>query len=159
MKEEISLIRQIKNEDRKVLQPLIIANHRYVVCVAKRFQNNGLTLHQLIVKGNLGLIKAARHFNEANGFKFISYAIWCIRQSIIQALAEASKNKPIPLNKIGLLSNNTNLFIMLEPYFQREPSIEEIAGMLEFETKIMKDAMQPTCHHLTNYYHKQICQL
>ena len=148
MEQKIPLYNPIKNSDRKVLETLVTANHRYVVCVAKRFQNNGLSLHELIIKGNLGLIKAAQHFDDTRGVTFISYAIWCIRQAIIQAFVEDISNKPIPLNKIGLISNRNSLFSKVELYCEREPTTREIEGMQEFQTKIMNDALQVTSNQI-----------
>ena len=148
MEQKIPLYNPIKNSDRKVLETLVTANHRYVVCVAKRFQNNGLSLHEVIIKGNLGLIKAAQHFDDTRGVTFISYAIWCIRQAIIQAFVEDISNKPIPLNKIGLISNRNSLFSKVELYCEREPTTREIEGMQEFQTKIMNDALQVTSNQI-----------
>lgn len=150
MKEEISLLQQIKNGDRNALEALVAANQSYVVCVAKRFQNNGLSLHELILKGNLGLIIAAEQFDETRGFTFVAYAIWSIRLSIIQGFVDDIKNNPIPLNKIGLITRGNTLFSNMEQYFHREPTVQEINGMLEFQIKIMREAILPTSHHITS---------
>ena len=150
MKEKISFYNPIKNSDPKVWETVVTDNHRYVVCVAKRFQNNGLSLHELIIKGNLGLIKAAQHFDQTSGFTFLSYAIWCIRQAIIQPFMEDIRNKPIPLNEIGIISNRNSLFSKLKRYCEREPTTQEIEGMMEFQTKIMNDALQVTSNQMSN---------
>ena len=150
MEQEILLLKQIKNGDPKALQELVIAYQRFVVGVAKRFKNNGLTLHDLIIKGNRGLAKAALHFDESRGFTFTSYAIWSIRLSIIQAFVEQSNNKPIPLDKIGLLMKGKTIFSNMEHYFQREPTPKEIHGMLDFQTQIRRESLNPTSHHMTN---------
>ena len=151
MEEEELLVKQIKNDDDgKALDNLVIANLRYVVCVAKRFQDHGLTLHDLIIKGNLGLMKAAECYDKNSGFKFISYAIWCIRQSIIGAIVENLNIKPIPLNKIGLIWKVNCTNTKLEQYFRQEPTAKEIAGMLEFQTSIVNDALHSTINKRYN---------
>lgn len=147
VKEEAFFVKQIKNDDRDSLENLIIANFHYVVCVAKRFQNHGLTLHDLIIKGNLGLIKAAERFDKRSGFKLISYAIWCIRQAIIEAIVENLNSKPIPLNKIGLIWKVNSTNTKLQQYFQLEPTAKEIAGMMEFQNSIVKDVLHPTINN------------
>src|SRR6187431_2268897 len=128
--EEVELARRIKNGDQKALETLTKANLRFVVSVAKQYQNQGLTLGDLINEGNLGLIKAAQRFDETRGFKFISYAVWWIRQSILQALAEQSRIVRLPLNKIGSINKINKTFSKLEQEFEREPSQEEIAVVL-----------------------------
>jgi len=135
------LVSQLKNSDRKALETFIKENIHLVVCIAKRFKNQGLTHHDLIIKGNLGLLIAVEYFDETKGFKFTSYAIWCIRQSIIQAIAECINTKPIPLNQIGLIRKVNITYIKLEQYFQLEPGAAEIAGMLEFQKTILLDAL------------------
>src|SRR5213078_3715580 len=125
------LARLIKQGDPKALEKLTKANLRFVVSVAKQYQNQGLTLPDLINEGNLGLIKAAQRFDETRGFKFISYAVWWIRQSILQALAEQSRIVRLPLNRVGSLNKISKTFSDLEQKFQREPSEEELAEVLQ----------------------------
>ena len=125
--EEVRLAQLIKKGDAKALERLTKANLRFVVSVAKQYQNQGLTLGDLINEGNLGLIKAAQRFDETRGFKFISYAVWWIRQSILQALAEQSRIVRLPLNKIGSINKINKTFSKLEQEYEREPSPEEIA--------------------------------
>jgi RNA polymerase primary sigma factor len=129
--EEVELARRIKQGDQIALEKLTKANLRFVVSVAKQYQNQGLSLGDLINEGNLGLIKAAKRFDETRGFKFISYAVWWIRQSILQALAEQSRIVRLPLNRVGALNKIGKAFSKLEQEFEREPSPEEIAEVLE----------------------------
>ena len=129
--EEVKLAKLIKQGDQEALDRLTKANLRFVVSVAKQYQNQGLTLSDLINEGNLGLIKAAQKFDETRGFKFISYAVWWIRQSILQALAEQSRIVRLPLNKVGLTNRISKAYSQLEQEFEREPSAEEIAELLE----------------------------
>ncbi len=129
--EEVELARRIKQGDQVALEKLTKANLRFVVSVAKQYQNQGLSLGDLINEGNLGLIKAAKRFDETRGFKFISYAVWWIRQSILQALAEQSRIVRLPLNRVGALNKIGKAFSRLEQEFEREPSAEEIAEVLE----------------------------
>jgi len=129
--EEVILAKLIKQGDQKALDRLTKANLRFVVSVAKQYQNQGLTLSDLINEGNLGLIKAAQKFDETRGFKFISYAVWWIRQSILQALAEQSRIVRLPLNKVGLTNRISKAYSQLEQEFEREPSAEEIAELLD----------------------------
>lgn len=131
--EEVKLAVRIKQGDQKALDRLTKANLRFVVSVAKQYQNQGLTLPDLINEGNLGLIKAAQRFDETRGFKFISYAVWWIRQSILQALAEQSRIVRLPLNKVGLTNRINKAFSQLEQEYEREPSAEELADMLDIE--------------------------
>src|ERR1700688_1591176 len=131
--EEVKLAIRIKQGDQKALDKLTKANLRFVVSVAKQYQNQGLTLPDLINEGNLGLIKAAQRFDETRGFKFISYAVWWIRQSILQALAEQSRIVRLPLNKIGAINKINKTFSKLEQEFEREPSAEELAELLELD--------------------------
>src|SRR5438132_2919007 len=128
--EEVRLARMIKHGDQAALEKLTKANLRFVVSVSKQYQNQGLSLPDLINEGNLGLIKAAQRFDETRGFKFISYAVWWIRQSILQALAEQSRIVRLPLNKIGSINKINKAFSKLEQEFEREPSREEIAKEL-----------------------------
>src|SRR6188768_2254228 len=128
--EEVKLAQRIRQGDTMALEKLTKANLRFVVSVAKQYQNNGLTLGDLINEGNLGLIKAAMRFDETRGFKFISYAVWWIRQSILQALAEQSRVVRLPLNRIGSLTKISKTFSELEQKFQREPSTEEVAELI-----------------------------
>ncbi|MEL6588749.1 MAG: sigma-70 family RNA polymerase sigma factor [Bacteroidota bacterium] len=129
--EEVDLARRIKQGDQIALEKLTKANLRFVVSVAKQYQNQGLSLGDLINEGNLGLIKAAKRFDETRGFKFISYAVWWIRQSILQALAEQSRIVRLPLNRVGALNKIGKAFSKLEQEFEREPSPEEISEVLE----------------------------
>jgi len=131
--EEVQLARQIKTGDTNALEKLTKANLRFVVSVAKQYQNQGLTLPDLINEGNLGLIKAAERFDETRGFKFISYAVWWIRQAILQALAEQSRIIRLPLNKVGALNKINKAFVQLEQEFEREPTPEELASLLNIE--------------------------
>lgn len=129
--EEVELARRIKQGDQVALEKLTKANLRFVVSVAKQYQNQGLSLGDLINEGNLGLIKAAKRFDETRGFKFISYAVWWIRQSILQALAEQSRIVRLPLNRVGALNKIGKAFSKLEQEYEREPSAEEISEVLE----------------------------
>lgn len=132
--EEVQLAIRIKQGDQRALDRLVGANLRFVVSVAKQYQNQGLTLSDLINEGNLGLIRAAQRFDETRGFKFISYAVWWIRQSILQALAEQSRIVRLPLNKVGLTNKVTRAYNQLEQEYEREPTPEELADVLEMET-------------------------
>lgn len=129
--EEAELARRIKQGDEEALEKLVQANLRFVVSVAKQYQNQGLPLNDLISEGNLGLIKAARRFDETRGFKFISYAVWWIRQSILQALAEQSRIVRLPLNRVGALNKINKIYARLEQEYEREPSPEEIAEAMK----------------------------
>src|SRR6201747_2378856 len=133
--EEVALAIRIKNGDQKALERLTKANLRFVVSVAKQYQNQGLTLPDLINEGNLGLIKAAQRFDETRGFKFISYAVWWIRQSILQALAEQSRIVRLPLNKVGLTNRISKAYSQLEQEFEREPTTEELATFLNIDVE------------------------
>ncbi len=132
--EEVQLAIRIKQGDHRALERLTKANLRFVVSVAKQYQNQGLSLPDLINEGNLGLIKAAQRFDETRGFKFISYAVWWIRQSILQSLAEQSRIVRLPLNKVGLTNRINKAFQQLEQEYEREPSAEELADMLDLDT-------------------------
>jgi len=147
--DEVELAVKIKKGDVKALDRLVSANLRFVVSVAKQYQNQGLTLPDLINEGNLGLIKAARRFDETKGFKFISYAVWWIRQSILQSLAENSRIVRLPLNKIGSINKVNQTFMKLFQEFEREPSEEEIAKELDFAPKEVKDAMMNSFLHVS----------
>ncbi|NJN42645.1 MAG: sigma-70 family RNA polymerase sigma factor [Flammeovirgaceae bacterium] len=129
--EEVELAKRIKAGDHKALEKLCKANLRFVVSVAKQYQNNGMTLGDLINEGNLGLIKAAQRFDETRGFKFISYAVWWIRQSIMQALAEQSRIVRLPLNRVGSLNKISKTMSALEQQYQREPTVDELAKVLD----------------------------
>ena len=133
--EEVELAKRIKQGDQAALEKLTKANLRFVVSVAKQYQNQGLSLSDLINEGNLGLIKAAQRFDETRGFKFISYAVWWIRQSILQALAEQSRIVRLPLNKVGSLNKINKAFSELEQEYEREPSADELAETLEIPTE------------------------
>src|SRR4051812_21470704 len=140
--EEVKLARRIKQGDAMALETLTKANLRFVVSVAKQYQNQGLTLSDLINEGNLGLIKAAQRFDETRGFKFISYAVWWIRQSILQALAEQSRIVRLPLNKIGSINKINKAYSRLEQEYEREPSREEIAKMLDISASDINDTLR-----------------
>jgi RNA polymerase primary sigma factor len=147
--EEVDLARRIKDGDQLALEKLTKANLRFVVSVAKQYQNQGLTLGDLINEGNLGLIKAAQRFDETRGFKFISYAVWWIRQSILQALAEQSRIVRLPLNRVGSLNKVTRAFSELEQKYEREPTPEEISRELEIEEQEVIDAIKVSGRHLS----------
>ena len=147
--EEVELAKKIRHGDNEALDRLIKANLRFVVSVSKQYQNQGLTLSDLIDEGNLGLIKAALRFDETRGFKFISYAVWWIRQSILQALAEQARIVRLPLNKIGSIHKINRAFSELEQLFEREPSIIEIAHTLELAPNDVKDAIRNSGKHIS----------
>jgi RNA polymerase primary sigma factor len=147
--EEISCAQKIKDGDHSALDTLTKANLRFVVSIAKQYQNQGLSLGDLINAGNLGLLKAATRFDETRGFKFISYAVWWIRQSILQALAEQSRIVRLPLNRIGLLNKIEKLFGELEQVYQREPSTKEIADELKMRPSDIIDALYNASNHLS----------
>jgi RNA polymerase primary sigma factor len=147
--DEIELAIKIKQGDPGALEKLTRANLRFVVSVAKQYQNQGLSLGDLINEGNLGLIKAARRFDETRGFKFISYAVWWIRQSILQALAEQSRIVRLPLNRVGVLNRIGKAYRNLEQEFEREPSAEEIANELEMDVQDISETLQVSGKHLS----------
>ncbi len=147
--EEVELAQKIKAGDQRALEKLAKANLRFVVSVAKQYQNQGLTLPDLINEGNLGLIKAAQRFDETRGFKFISYAVWWIRQAILQALAEQSRIVRLPLNKIGSINKINKTFAFLEQANQRPPSAEEIAKELDMTIKDVKESMKNSGRHVS----------
>jgi RNA polymerase primary sigma factor len=147
--EEIELARRIKKNDQEALERLTKANLRFVVSVAKQYQNQGLSLGDLINEGNLGLIKAAKRFDETRGFKFISYAVWWIRQSILQALAEQSRVVRLPLNRVGALNKIGKAFSNLEQEFEREPSATEIAEELDMSAFEVSDTLKISGKHLS----------
>ena len=147
--EEVELAQKIRDGDELALQKLARANLRFVVSVAKQYQGQGLTLSDLINEGNVGLVKAARRFDETRGFKFISYAVWWIRQSILQALAEKSRVVRLPLNKLGTISKINKTFGYLEQQYQRKPSIEEIAKELDMPERKVKLAMKNAGRNLS----------
>jgi RNA polymerase primary sigma factor len=147
--EEIDLAQRIKKGDQKALEKLTKANLRFVVSVAKQYQNQGLSLGDLINEGNLGLIKAAKRFDETRGFKFISYAVWWIRQSILQALAEQSRIVRLPLNRVGALNKIGKAFSTLEQEFEREPSASELAEELDMSLFEVADTLKISGRHLS----------
>ena len=147
--EEVSLAQRIRAGDRAALEKLTKANLRFVVSVSKQYQNQGLSLPDLINEGNLGLIKAANRFDETRGFKFISYAVWWIRQSILQALAEQSRIVRLPLNKIGAINKINKAYARLEQEFEREPNFEEIATLLEISETEVKDSIRNSGRHVS----------
>lgn len=147
--EEVDLAKRIKQGDQIALEKLTKANLRFVVSVAKQYQNQGLSLSDLINEGNLGLIKAAQRFDETRGFKFISYAVWWIRQSILQALAEQSRIVRLPLNKVGSLNKINKAFSELEQQYEREPSPEELAELLEITTDEVETTLGVAARHVS----------
>ena len=147
--EEVELAQKIRAGDENALDKLTKANLRFVVSVAKQYQNQGLTLPDLINEGNLGLIKAARRFDETRGFKFISYAVWWIRQSILQALAEQSRIVRLPLNKIGSINKINKMYAFLEQANERVPSAEEIAKELDMTVSDVKESMKNSGRHVS----------
>ncbi len=147
--EEVSLAQRIKQGDQVALEKLTKANLRFVVSVSKQYQNQGLSLPDLINEGNLGLIKAAQRFDETRGFKFISYAVWWIRQSILQALAEQSRIVRLPLNKIGSINKINKAYAKLEQEFEREPNTTEIAGLLEVPETEIKESIRNSGRHVS----------
>jgi RNA polymerase primary sigma factor len=147
--QEIELAIRIKNGDQIALETLTKANLRFVVSVAKQYQNQGLSLGDLINEGNLGLIKAARRFDETRGFKFISYAVWWIRQSILQALAEQSRIVRLPLNRVGALNKITKAYSQLEQEYEREPRASEIAAEVEMDVNEVADTLKISGRHVS----------
>ena len=147
--EEVKLATLIKQGDQRALDRLTKANLRFVVSVAKQYQNQGLSLPDLINEGNLGLIKAAQRFDETRGFKFISYAVWWIRQSILQALAEQSRIVRLPLNKVGLTNRIQKAFSQLEQQYEREPSAEELAEILEMDLEEVSATLGISNRHVS----------
>lgn len=151
--EEVELARKIKSgtptESAEALEKLTKANLRFVVSVAKQYQNQGLSLPDLINEGNLGLIKAAQRFDETRGFKFISYAVWWIRQSILQALAEQSRIVRLPLNKIGTINKINKAYAYLEQEYEREPRPDEIAELLDISEAEVKDSLRNSSRHIS----------
>ncbi len=147
--QEIELAKRIKKGDRLALEALTKANLRFVVSVAKQFQNQGLSLGDLINEGNLGLIKAAERFDETRGFKFISYAVWWIRQSIMQAIAEQSRMVRLPLNRVGTLNKLGKAYSKLEQEYERKPSAAELAEELDMKTDEVSDTLQLYGRHVS----------
>ena len=147
--EEVALTTRIRQGDRIALEKLVKANLRFVVSVAKQYQNQGLSLSDLVNEGNLGLIKAAQRFDETRGFKFISYAVWWIRQAILQSLAEQSRIVRLPLNKVGSLSKINRAFSSLEQEYEREPSAEELADALDLSIDEVKTTLGVGGRHIS----------
>lgn len=147
--EEVKLARLIKQGDQQALDRLTKANLRFVVSVSKQYQNQGLSLPDLINEGNLGLIKAAQRFDETRGFKFISYAVWWIRQSILQSLAEQARIVRLPLNKVGLTNRIQKAYSLLEQQFEREPSTEELAELLEMDIEEVAASLGIAARHVS----------
>lgn len=147
--EEVKLAIRIRQGDNAALDKLTKANLRFVVSVAKQYQNQGLSLPDLINEGNLGLIKSAQRFDETRGFKFISYAVWWIRQSILQALAEQSRIVRLPLNKVGLTNRIQKAFSALEQEYEREPSVEELAELLDLDTEEVQASLSISSRHVS----------
>jgi RNA polymerase primary sigma factor len=146
---EVELAKRVKLGDRQAFESLIKANLRFVVSVSKQYQNQGLSLSDLINEGNLGLIKAAERFDETRGFKFISYAVWWIRQSILQALAENARIVRLPLNKIGSITKINRAFSQLEQEYQREPTPEELSAILELKPELIEDSLSMSVLHVS----------
>ena len=149
VEEEVELAQRIRKGDRKALERLTKANLRVVVSVAKQYQNQGLSLPDLINEGNLGLMKAAEKFDETRGFKFISYAVWWIRQSILQAIAEQSRIVRMPLNQVGSVNKINRMLNRFEQENERRPSIEEIAEETDIPEEKVDDAMRVNTHHIS----------
>ncbi len=149
VEEEVELAQRIKKGDQAALEKLTRANLRFVVSVAKQYQNQGLSLPDLINEGNLGLIKAAEKFDETRGFKFISYAVWWIRQSILQALAEQSRIVRLPLNQVGSLNKINKAYSKFEQEHERRPSAEELADQLEIPTEKVTDTLRVSGRHIS----------
>ncbi len=149
VEEEVELARRIKNGDRKALEKLTKANLRFVVSVAKQYQNQGLSLPDLINEGNIGLIKAAEKFDETRGFKFISYAVWWIRQSILQAIAEQSRVVRLPLNQVGSVNKINRILNQFEQENERRPSIDEIADKTDIPHEKIEDALKVNTHQVS----------
>jgi RNA polymerase primary sigma factor len=147
--EEVVLAKKIRDGDERALAKMVKANLRFVVSVAKQYQNQGLSLPDLINEGNLGLIKAARRFDETRGFKFISYAVWWIRQSILQALAEQSRIVRLPLNQVGSLNKINKAYSRLEQEFEREPTAAELSSVLELPEDKVADTMRVSGRHVS----------
>lgn len=147
--EEVILAQKIKAGDQKALDKLVKANLRFVVSVSKQYQNQGLSLPDLINEGNMGLIKSAQRFDETRGFKFISYAVWWIRQSILQALAEQSRIVRLPLNQVGSLNKINKAYSKLEQEFEREPTADEIAEILDLPIDKVSDTMKVSGRHVS----------
>ena len=147
--EEVELAKKIKNGDRVALERLTRANLRFVVSVSKQYQNQGLSLSDLINEGNMGLIKAAERFDETRGFKFISYAVWWIRQSILQALAEHARIVRLPLNKIGVINKINKAYSDLEQLYERPPSVSELADALECSEEDVKQSLANSGRHIS----------
>ncbi len=149
VEEEVLLAQQIRSGDQEALHKLTRANLRFVVSVSKQYQNRGLSLSDLINEGNLGLMKAAKRFDETRGFKFISYAVWWIRQAILQALAEQSRIVRLPLNKIGSISKIHRANVVFEQQFERDPEVSEMAGILDISEHEVKECMKNSGRHLS----------
>jgi RNA polymerase primary sigma factor len=147
--EEVALAQRIKQGDKQALEQLTKANLRFVVSVSKQYQNQGLSLPDLINEGNLGLIKAAQRFDETRGFKFISYAVWWIRQSILQALAEQSRIVRLPLNRIGSINKINKAQAKLEQEYEREPNLEELSELLQLEKGEIVDSIKNAGRHIS----------
>jgi RNA polymerase primary sigma factor len=147
--EEVQLAIKIRQGDRRALERLTRANLRFVVSVAKQYQNQGLALPDLINEGNMGLIKAAERFDETRGFKFISYAVWWIRQAILQALAEQARIVRLPLNKIGVINKINRAFSELEQKYERPPSVDELAEELECSPEDVRQSIQNSGRHVS----------
>ena len=149
VEEEVELAQRIRRGDRKALEKLTRANLRFVVSVAKQYQNHGLSLPDLINEGNLGLIKAAEKFDETRGFKFISYAVWWIRQSILQAIAEQSRIVRLPLNQVGSVNKINRIYHLFEQENERRPSVNELALLVDLPEEKIEDALKVNTRHVS----------
>ena len=149
VEEEVELAQRIRRGDRKALEKLTRANLRFVVSVAKQYQNHGLSLPDLINEGNLGLIKAAEKFDETRGFKFISYAVWWIRQSILQAIAEQSRIVRLPLNQVGSVNKINRIYHLFEQENERRPSVNELASLVDLPEEKIEDALKVNTRHVS----------
>ena len=149
VEEEVELAQRIRKGDRKALEKLTRANLRFVVSVAKQYQNHGLSLPDLINEGNLGLIKAAEKFDETRGFKFISYAVWWIRQSILQAIAEQSRIVRLPLNQVGSVNKINKVLNQFEQEHERRPSLDELAASVDLPEEKIEDALKVNTRHIS----------
>jgi RNA polymerase primary sigma factor len=147
--EEVELSKKIRQDDKDALERLIKANLRFVISVAKQYQNQGLSLPDLINEGNLGLIKAAQRYDETRGFKFVTFAVWWIRQAILQALAEQARMVKLPINKIGSINRIKKTFSYLEQHYHREPTHDEVADFLDTSPDIVEDVLRISSHHIS----------
>ena len=147
--EEVELSKKIREDDKDALEKLIKGNLRFVISVAKQYENQGLSLPDLINEGNLGLIKAAQRYDETRGFKFVTFAVWWIRQAILQAMAEQARMVKLPINKIGSINRIKKTYSYLEQHYHREPTLDEVAHFLDTSPDIVEDALRISSHHIS----------